>query len=334
MRHGHDPKRRALTRAALSAAAVGAVGHPGMARAQATWPSRPVRFVVSFPAGGLTDLYVRAYGDYFGQQFGAPVVVENRAGGAGLIGSDHVAKSAPDGHTFLFTITSSVVTAQALFRKLPYQPDRDFTWLSAMSAGPLVCAVHRDVPVKTSRDLVELARAKSLNFGSFAQGSTAHMIAHQMNKLYGTRFEIVHYKGEAPMWQDLLAGRIETAIGSFAAAGAHVKAGTAHAVAVTGPVRSPGLPDVPTFIEQGLDAPVFRLRGWIGMLAPAGLPPDIVERVAKLVADGAETPRMRQLYTQFGIAEKPTSPEEFARMNREESPVWIAIARELGVTLD
>ena len=170
--------------------------------------------------------------------------------------------------------------------------------------------------------------------GSYAPGSIPHMTAQQMNKLYGTRIEVVQYKGEAPMWQEVIAGRIESAIGSYAASGPHIRSGALRPLAVSTPLRSPGLPDTPTFIEQGFNAPVFRVRGWVGMLAPAGLAREIVDRIAKLVADGADTERMRQLCTQFGIPDKPTSPAEFESLYREEGPIWIAIARELGITLD
>jgi tripartite-type tricarboxylate transporter receptor subunit TctC len=328
-----SPKRRSIILASVGAAAVGPAMLTRRAHAQ-SWPSRPIRFVVSFPPGGLTDLYARAYGEYIGQHIGQPVIIENRAGGGGLIGCDHVAKSAPDGHTILFTISTAIVQSQVLYKKLPYDPNRDFTFLSAMPSGPLPFAVHRDLPVKNVKDYVALARSKSINMGSYAQGSIPHMVAQQMNKLYGTKIEVVQYKGEAPMWQDVIAGRIESGIGSYGAMGPHAKAGTIRALAVTSPLRSPGLPDVPTFIEQGLDAPIFRVRGWIGMLGPAGLVREVVERFSSLVIAGAETPRVRQLYELFAIPDKPTTPEEFVRLYREEGPTWIAIARELGVTLD
>ncbi len=223
-----SPKRRSLVLASLAAAAAGPAILTRRAHAQA-WPSRPIRFVVSFPPGGLTDLYARAYGEYIGQHIGQPVIVENRAGGSGLIGCDYVAKSAPDGHTILFTIASPIVQAQVLYKKLPYDPNRDFTFISAMPSGPLPFAVHRDLPAKNAKEYVELARSKSLNMGSFVQGSIPQMVAQQMNKLYGTRIEVVQYKGEAPMWQDVIASRIDSGIGSFTATGPHIKAGTIRA---------------------------------------------------------------------------------------------------------
>jgi tripartite-type tricarboxylate transporter receptor subunit TctC len=326
-------KRRSLVLGSMGAIALGPNLLAADARAQA-WPSRPIRFIVSFPPGGLTDLYARAYAEQIGQSIGQPVIVENRPGGGGLIGADAVAKAAPDGHMFLFTISTTVVQSRVLYKKMPFDADKDFTFISAMGAGPLPLVVHRDVPAKDAKEYVALARAKSINMGSFATASTPHMVAQQMNKLYGTKIEPVHYKGEASMLQELIAGRIESAIGSYAAIGPHVRSGAVRALAVSTPLRSPGLPDMPTFIEQGFDAPIFRVRGWIGMLGPAGLPREIAERMSRMVAAGADTERMRQLYAQFGIPDKPTSPAEFERIYREEGPIWIAIARELGVTLD
>lgn len=326
-------KRRAVTLGLLGATVLGSGLGAGSVQAQGTG-GRSMRFVVSFPPGGLTDLYARAYAEYIGQRLGQSVIVENRSGAGGLIGADTVAKSAPDGQTFLFTISPTVVQSRVLYKRVPFDTDRDFTFIAMMGAGPLPMAVHRDVPVTDAKAYVALARSKSINLGSFAAGSTPHMFAQQMNKLYGTKIEVVNFKGEAPMWQELIAGRIESAMGSFAAMGPHAKAGSIRPIAVSTPHRSPGLPDVPTFVEQGFDAPIFRLRGWIGMFGPAGLPRVIVERMAKLIAEGADTPRMQQLYTQFGIPDKPSSPEDFERLYREEGPIWIAIARELGVTLD
>jgi tripartite-type tricarboxylate transporter receptor subunit TctC len=328
-----NQKRRLLVLGSLLTTPLAAKLLVRDSRAQG-WPSRSIRFIVSFPPGGLTDLYARAYGDYIGQRIGQPVIVENRPGSGGLIGADQVAKAAPDGHTFLFTISSTIVPSRVLYKKVPFDADKDFTFISAMGPGPLPLVVHRDVPAKDAKEYIALARTKSINMGSYAPGSTPHMIAQQMNKLYGTRIEVVQYKGEAPMWLEVIAGRIESAIGSYAASGPHIRSGAIRPLAVSTPLRSPGLPDTPTFIEQGFDAPIFRVRGWIGMLAPAGLSREIVDRISRLVADGADSERMRQLYTQFGVPDKPTSPAEFESLYREEGPIWIAIARELGVTVD
>lgn len=326
--------RRSMLGAALGATALAAVARPGRVLAQPSWPSRPIRFVVGFAPGGLTDLLARAYGEYIGQHVGQPVVTENRAGAASIIAGEHVAKSAPDGHTFWFTISTAIVQSQVLYRKLPYDPNKDFTFVTAIPSGPLPLAVHRDVPADGCAAFVEFAKANPVNLGSFAAGSIPHMIAAQMNKLYGTRLQVVHFKGEAPMWQELAAGRIHAALGSYSAIAPHLPGGAIRPIAVTTTSRSPRLPDVRTFTEQGFDAPVFKLRGYIAMLGPAGLRTEIVDRLATLIAEAANTPRVQQIHDTFGIPDKPTTPAGFTQLFREEGPIWIAIARELGVTLD
>lgn len=330
-----DAIRRAILLRTLCAALFGSTLAllAGAAEAQA-WPARQVRVLVGFPPGGLTDLYARAYGEYIGQRIGQPVVIENRAGAGGIIANDVLAKAPPDGYTLGFTIQGTLVQAQALYKKLPYDPNTSFTFISAFNPGHLPFAVHRAVPATTFREFVDWARNNPVNMGSFAPGSSAHMIAAQLNKLYGTRIEPIHYKGEGLMWPELSAGRIHAAVGSFAGASPHLQSGTVRVLAVPTLARSPKLPEVPTYVEQGFDAPIFKLRGWIGFIGPAGLPREIVEQVSKLVLEAADSARVRQLHETFGILEKPTTPQEFERLFREEGPVWIAIAKELGVTLD
>jgi tripartite-type tricarboxylate transporter receptor subunit TctC len=302
-------------------------------RAQA-WPSRPIRIVCPFPPGGLTDIYTRAIADHLQTSLGQNVIVENRPGAGGLIGNDGVAKAPPDGYTLLVTIQTTLVQAQVLYKKLPYNPDTDFTWISALGAGHLPFGVPASLPVRSFREFVDYAKANRTSMGTYAAGSFPHMVAGQLNKLYGTKIEPVHYKGESPMWVDLAGGQIQGGIGSTAGILPHVQKGSVRAVAVPTRVRSPKLPEVPTFVEQGFTEPVFTLSGWIGFLGPAKLPPEIVERLSKLVIEAGNGARLKQVYDTFGIAERPTTPEEFLRLYRTEGPQWIAIARELGITLD
>ena len=265
-----DAKRRRLLLVATAVAGASALAATH-ARAQA-WPTRQIRIVCPFPPGGLTDLYARSIGDQLQQNFGQPVLVENRPGAGGLIGTDIVAKAAPDGHTLLVTIQTTMVQAQVLYKKLPYSPENDFTWISALGAGHLPFGVPASLPVRTFREFVDYARQKPTSFGTYAAGSYPHMVAGQLNKLYGTKIEAVHYKGESPMWIDLAGGQIQGAIGSTAGILPHVQKGSVRPVAVPTTVRSPKLPDVPTFIEQGFTEPVFSLSGWIGLFGPAKLP--------------------------------------------------------------
>lgn len=306
---------------------------PHAAHAQA-WPNRPVRVIVGFPAGGLTDLYARAYSDYFSQSTGQAFVVENRAGAGSIIACEAAAKAPADGYTLLFTIWTAIAQNQVLYRKLPYDPSKDFTFISLFDAGQLPLVVHRDFPAKDFRDFVGFARKNRVTFGTYAAGSYPHMVAAQLNKLYGTQIEPIHFKGEAPMWVEVATGRIDAALGSKAAMAPHVQKGAVCAIAVPRLKRSPTLPDVPTFAEQGFNDRVFNIDGGVTLLGPAGLSRDIVQRLSKLAIAAADTPRLREIHANFGIIEKPTTPEEFERRFREDGPIWLSLVRELGVTLD
>src|SRR5687767_14060779 len=326
-------QRRTFLRASLGAALLGVQGWPHVARAQA-WPDRPIRLVVAFPAGGITDVFARAYGDAVAQALGQPVVVENKAGAGGLIGGEFVAKAPPDGYTLLFTIQASLLQSQALYKKLPYDPGRDFTFISAFGNGHLPFAVPKDIKVRNFDEFVALARRDTVHVGSFAPGSYAHLVINQLNKLYGRRIEPVHFKGEAPMWPEVVAGRLHGAIGSYGGVNPHVQSGAVRVIAVPTMTRSPKLPDVPTYAEQGYKEPIFVMRGWLGLLGPAGMPAPIVERLSKHILEAYDTPRVKQLHDTFGIPDRPTTPAEFERLFRVDGPVWIAMARELGLSLD
>ena len=330
---GQGIDRRAFLLRSLAAAAIGPSAFPHAAHAQA-WPARPVRVVVGFPAGGLTDLYARAYSDYLSQQLGQPFVVENRPGAGSIIACEAVAKAPADGYTLLFTIWTAIVQNQVLYKKLPYDPNKDFTFISSFDPGHLPLAVHADVPAKDFRGFVEFARKNRVTLGTYSAGSYPHMVAAQLNKLYGTQIEAIHFKGEAPMWVEVSTGRIHAAIGSQLGMSPHAQKGAVRAIAVPTQKRAPKLPDVPTFAEQGFNDPVFRIAGWIVLLGPAGLPRDIVQRLSKLVIAAADTPRLREIHATFGIVDNPSTPEEFERRYRDDGPIWLSLVRELGVTLD
>ena len=325
--------RRGVMRGALLTAAALPFGIPGFARAQA-WPAKPMKTIVGFPAGGLTDAYARAYGEYIGQKAGQGMVVENKPGAGSIIACETVARSAPDGYTFLFTISTAFNQNRILYKKLPYDPDKDFTFISGFHAGHLPMAVGKDIQAKDLKEFVALAKQRRLTMGTYAPGSYPHMVAQQLNKLYGADIEAVHYRGEAPMWQDLAAGQISAAIGSYQAVLPHVQAGVARIIGVPTAERMAKLPDVPSFVEQGFTAPVFSIQGWIGMFAPAGLDPAIVKRVSDLVQEAADTPRIKQIHETFGITQRPWTAEQFVARQKEVGPQWIALAKELGVTLD
>src|SRR3989475_8652262 len=212
MEKARQSNRRSFLLGSAAIALLVTAAFPRGVRAQG-WPARPVRIVVSFPPGGLTDLHARAYGETISRSIGQPVLVENRAGAGGVIGCDAVAKSPADGYTFLFTISTPIVQAQALYKKLPYDPDKDFTFIAAFDSGHLPLAVHREVPARRFREFVEFAKKTAVNFGSYGPGSVPHMVAAQINKLFGTRIEVGHFKSEAAMWLEVAARRIPAGSG-------------------------------------------------------------------------------------------------------------------------
>jgi tripartite-type tricarboxylate transporter receptor subunit TctC len=325
--------RNPLRRRLLGAFAATPLAAALPARAQA-WPAKPVKVIVSFPAGGLTDALARAYSDQLSQRLGQPFTVENKPGAGGMIGCGEVARAAPDGYTFLFTISTTINQNRILYKKMPYDPDRDFAYVSGFDAGHLPLAVNINSPIKTAREFLELAKRERVTMGNYAPGSFPHMVAQQLNKHHGAKIEPVPYKGEAPMWVDLASGQLTGAIGSISAILPHQQAGRIRVIAVPTLTRSPRLPDVPTFEEQGLTDAIFKLQGWIGMFAPAKTPREIVQRISQLVQESAGSERIRQINANFGLRDKPWSAEEFERLNAEIGPIWNSMARELGVTLD
>ena len=324
---------RQIRRRQFLIAASALLAAPLAARAQA-WPAKPVRVVVGFPAGGLTDVLARAYSEHLGQKLGQNFVVENKPGAGSMIACAEVAKAPPDGYTFLFTISTALNQNRVLYKKMLYDPDADFTYVTGFDAGHLPLAVSAAVKAANMREFVELAKARRVTMGNYSPGSYPHMVAQQLNKLYGTQVEAVPYKGEAPMWTDLASGQIDSALGSIAAMLPYLASGKVRPIAVPTMARSPRLPEVPTYVEQGFKESVFVIQGWIGMFGPARLPRDIVERISALNQEAAETPRIKMLSQNFGLRARPWTAREFEDLNREVGPQWIALARELGVTLD
>ena len=323
------PARRSLLGAAAAAAVL-----PRVAIGQPAWPSKPIRIVVPNPTGGLTDNYARQYGDFLSRKFGQPVVVENRPGAGGNIGVDIVAKAPADGYTLLVCTSTSVWHNRVLYKSLPFNADRDLTPIALFHSGALAMGVNAQLPVRSAKDYVALARKKAVNMGTYSPASWPHMIADTWNRSEGLKIQAVHYKGESPMWVDVSIGQIEAGVGSFQAMNTYIQRGMVRPIAVVGTKRSPKLPDVPTFVEQGYTDPVFRLDGWLPMCAPAGTPQEILVKISEAVLEAAASPKIRAMHENFGIPTLPTGLEESRRRWKEESPLWIATAHRLGVTLD
>jgi len=326
-----DNRRRQLIRS-LGAAGLSAAG-TGRARAQA-WPSKPIRFFVGFAPGGTTDPYARMLGEYVSQKLGVPVVVENRPGANGFISLEALSRAAPDGYTIGVTTSTSVWGSRALYRKLPFDADRDFVPISLLPVGPLLFAVPASLPVGSTKEWIDYARTRPVSMASYNAGSVPHIIAEEMNRRHGLNVNVIHYKGEGPMWLDVAGGVVQGGVGSYVALGPHLARQTVKVLASVGHERSPKLPQVTSFVTQGFDGDIFRLDGCLAVLAPAGTPAEIVNRFGDLFVEAADSPKGLNLREAFAIDAKPTSAAVAQKRWRDESPVWVRLTESTGVKLD
>lgn len=318
-----------------TAAAAAAALLPATAHAQAAWPSRPVRVVVPFPPGGLTDAYARIYSEQLSRKFGQPFNIENKTGAGGTLGAGEVAKAAPDGYTLLVSTSTPTWHARVLYKKLPYTTVKDFEPIALFPSGALLVVVNANVPAKTLRELITFAKTNPVAFGTYGAGSWAHMLGDVLNKSEKLSMVVAHYRGEAPMTTDLIGGQIQVGVGSVQGLLPHIQTGKLRAVGATGRVRTPRMPDLTTLVEQGFTAPVFGMEGFLPFSAPAGTPRDILDKLSAAVRDASLTPELKALRDQFGIPNLPvTDPAELRKTWASDSADWIALATELGISLD
>ena len=302
-------------------------------RTEGSWPNKPIRIIVAFPPGGLTDAYARLFAEHLTAKFGVPAVVENKPGAGAILGIDAVAKSAPDGHTLLMTTGGTVWQNRVLFTKLPYNLEKDVVPIALFPSGPLVVGVPEKLGITTYRDLIAYAKANPSNMGSYAPGAFPQMVADQVNRTEGTKLLTVNYMGESPMWIDLASGQLTVAIGSYQAFNT-VSTRGAKAIGVTGSYRSPKLPEVPTLAEQGVTSPLVLLEGGLPLMAPAGTPEAVLQALSQLVVEGANTPRAAQIRESFAIPNRPKNLAETRADWARDVPVWIKLAVDLGIKLD
>lgn len=296
----------------------------GTALAQGTWPNKPVRLVVAFAPGGSTDVIARMLGQKLAAVWGQLVVVENRAGAGGNLGSDMVAKSPADGYTLLMA-SGSVTIAPVLYKRLPFDTKKDLVPIINVAQGPMLVVVPDASPHKTLKDLVDAAKAKpgSINFGSAGVGSQVHMAGENFADAAGVDLQHVPYKGEAVAYTDLIGGQIQMMVGNFAAASALLGPGRLRALAVTSRQRAPQLPDVPTAHEAGL--PGFENISWFGLIAPGGTPAAVLEKIHRdTAAVLAETEIKARLFVQ-GMTPVGTSSTAFAKQFDTELVRWAEV---------
>jgi tripartite-type tricarboxylate transporter receptor subunit TctC len=322
-----DLTRRTLIRTGAAAATLPLIGAPAIAQA---WPSKPIRFVVSYPPGGATDIFARAYGDYISKQLGQPVLVENKAGAGGTVGALEVKQSAPDGYTLLFTISTTMIMNKVLYKNLPYDPDKDFVLISYQPAGSLATIVQTSTGITTLDQFADYARKNKTNMGTYAAGSYAHLVVAELNKHYGLKMEAVHYRGESPMWADFLTGSVQAGTGAWFVAQNVLQTGKGRAIAVS-QKRMKKLPGVPTFAEQGVMSDVFRLQGFVCAVGPAGMPHPIIDRFSELFVQAGKSEKIQGLLDQFGIDDPAVGRAGFEKLVAEEGPIWLKAVSGLGL---
>ena len=332
--HLPAPMLVARRRLLVGSAALGAAAFVPSALAQNTkWPSKPIRIVVAFPPGGLTDAYARLYAEQLTAKLGQPVVVDNKPGAGAIIGIDAVAKSPADGYTLLMTTSGTVWQNRVLYSKLPYNLDKDLTPIALFPSGPLVVGVAEKVPARNMREFVEFAKTNTTSMGTYAPGSYPHMVADQTNRTHGTKILSIHYRGESPMWVDVASGQLQIAVGSYQAF-ATVAGRGVRAIGVTGSYRSPKLPDVPTLVEQGDTSRLVSLEGGLPLMAPAGTPEAVLKLLSSVAVEGANSERAIKLRDSFGIPNKPKNLQDTRRDWERDVPVWVKLAVDLGLKLD
>jgi tripartite-type tricarboxylate transporter receptor subunit TctC len=296
-----------------------------------TWPSKPIKIVCGYPAGGLTDSFARLHGEYLSRKLSQSVVVENKAGASGSIAAAAVKQSPPDGYTLLVANTVTLAQSRVLVKSLPYDADKDFVLISCLSPGPLPLVAAKATNVTNLKELVEYARKNVTNVGTWGPGSLPHIAVAELNKQYDLRMKAVFYRGEAPMWQDFAAGVLQVAMGSYTNAVNALESGAGKAIAVPSKTRSGKLPDVSTFIEQGVDSKIFALTAYIFLAGPTGMPQEIVERLSDLMDEAGKTDKIQKLLDSYGIDEPAQGHIAFKKLYDSETPIWVDATRALGL---
>jgi tripartite-type tricarboxylate transporter receptor subunit TctC len=321
----------------LAFAGASVLSAPAPARAQGAWqPDRPIRIVVPYPAGGATDVWARLVAEPMSEMLRLPVVIENRSGASGMIGAEAVAKAPPDCHTLLFTITQ-LVQAPVVLGQSPYDVERDFLPIGQMGTTTLLFMCRAEIPARNLAEFIAHARARAaggrgLNLGSWSAGSTAHVFGLAFNNQFNLGMTHVAYRGEAPMLAAYLANEVDCGINSLTTMRPHIQSGRLRPLAALGDARAGGMPEVPTFLEQGAEIG----RGWSGfaaLLGPARLPPPVHARLVEVFRLTMERPALRERLMQLDTDPIWLGPEDFGRVIRRVRDKWIELTRGMDLQL-
>jgi tripartite-type tricarboxylate transporter receptor subunit TctC len=322
-----------LSRRDFIAAGTTAAAMPFLLRrasAQEAWPSRQIRMVCSYPAGGQTDLLARAFGEFISKQVGKTVVIENKPGASGSIGAADVARAEPDGHTILCSISTTYVMNRVMMKNPGYDMDKDLTLVSIIPGAGLLLVASPKAGVKTLDEFVAFVRKSGkVNFGTYSAGSAPHMTINELNKQYGLNIEPIHYRGEAPMWTGLAEGTLDVAMGSYTAAQSVLQSGRGVVFAVHSK-KVDAIPDIKTLPEQGATAKFFTVSGFTGWALPKATPQPIVDRLAGLCVAANSDPKVKDVLGTF-VLEAPLGFKESNALYQRELPVWMESAQGLGL---
>jgi tripartite-type tricarboxylate transporter receptor subunit TctC len=314
---------------ALAAALVLAAGQ---SLAQ-SYPNRPVRVIVPLSPGGFADVPTRIMTPRLSTALGQQVIVENKPGAGGTIGTDFVAKSKPDGYTLLASGTPHVI-APWLYKSVPYDTLKDFAPIMQFASGPYVLVVNPQLPVNSVQELIAAAKAQpgKIDYASSGNGSAQHLVAELFNSAAGVQLNHVPYKGSGPAMQDLLSGQVKVSFAGVPNVISHVKAGKLRALGVTTLTRAPDMPEVPTIAEAGV--PGYEATLWLGLLAPAGTPPEIVQRIYAETVKALKDPELQPAFRAAGVEAAVLGPKEFGEFMRAEYEKWGKVVRDTGATVN
>lgn len=322
-------KRRELITGSSAAALLAA----WPARAQERYPARSVRAVVPYAAGGGLDVVTRIVCERLSASTGHPFVVDNKTGASGIVGADAVAKARPDGYTLLATVADTQINNAVLFKQLPYDPLNDFLPVTQMAFGSPVMVVNADVPASNLAEFITYAKANrgKLSYGSWGIGGLGHLMTEAFNQAAG--LEMVHapYRGEAAMLQDLLGKSVAVGMGSVVNMAPHVQRGALRAIALSGTRRASQLPQAGTFVEQGFDDPVFKVPVWMALLAPAGTPTAVIDKLHRDVRAVVQDPAVQAELVSRGFEPVANTPAEFAANYKRDYQVLTALIRRVGI---
>jgi len=310
------------------------VGTPLISHAQADYPNKPIRLIIGFPAGGSTDIVGRVVAQKLGERLGQTIVVENRGGAGGTIGTDAAAKAAPDGYTLTLGTTSTMAVAPGAYSRLGYDPIKSFSPVSLVAVTPYLLVVNPQVPANSLAELVTLVKSQpgKLNYASAGNGSTTQLATEMLNDVTGMNMAHIPYKGNAAADLAILSNQVEVLFGSMPALLQHAKTNKLRALAVGSSSRSPALPDIPTVAELGY--PGFEAALWLGILAPAGTPKPIIDKLNKELVAIVATPDFKAAMDRNGADAMSNTPEQFAALIKSEVGKYGSITKRLGIKLD